>query len=152
MYSLVSIAGSPDQHCAESRLPNLMLMLDRRNIRQAKSNTQTCLYNQSSTASVGVYLRLTATQTVLERLESRIKADRSGALTRCRDWCRPIEEAELGQRCQWLVVRLQQGWTPDTKHSPLIRPRISYVRTDEPILGIAGRVSLMAPSPWGKYA
>ena len=102
--------------------------------------------------SSGVYLRLTATQIVLERLESRIKADRSGALTRCRDWCRPIEEAELGQRCQWLVVRLQQGWTPDTKHSPLIRPRISYVRTDEPILGIAGRVSLMAPSPWGKYA
>lgn len=35
-----TIAASPS---------NLMLMLDRRNIRQAKSNTPTCLYNPSST-------------------------------------------------------------------------------------------------------
>ena len=129
---------------------NLMLMLCPLNTRQDKSNTQpTCLYNRPSTASVGDCLRLTATQIVLERLESRIKADRSRALTRCEGLCKRVGEAELRQWCQRLIVRLRRGWTPDTKHSPLIRLRTSCVRTGQPIrcMRIAGRV-LMAPSPW----
>ena len=46
---LHSIAKGPAPHCAKPAPSNLMLMLDRRNIRQANSNTETCLYNQSST-------------------------------------------------------------------------------------------------------
>lgn len=45
-------------------------------------------------------------------------------LTRRRAWCRPSEETEKGQ---W-GKQLLQGWTPDTKYSPLIRLCITYVR------------------------